>query len=209
MQAKYLVALKTRYADFGLSKEALDRVASQRIKTIANESEIEEDLAKPETLLLLMKEQQGAADVLRTNATNLKRQLDDLKKPKQEPVVEPNPYEQQFGEMQKTINDMMAKFEANEKKARNESVLASVHEKMKSMGCTNDYIRTTTLTNVEIGDEDTADSIAEKYKSVYDANCKAAFGDGYVPQKGGTAGGDEIDFSAMVAGLQASGKLPK
>lgn len=209
MQKTYVSALGTKYADFGFSKEVFDRVALQRLKTIEKAEEIESDVASPDVLLLLMREMQGSNDVLRTKVTQTQKELDDLKKSKQEPVVEPNPYEQQFGEMQKAINDMMAKFEANEKKARNESVLASVHEKMKSLGCTNDYIRTTTLTNVEIGDEDTADSIAEKYKSVYDANCKAAFGDGYVPQKGGTAGGDEIDFSAMVAGLQASGKLPK
>lgn len=209
MQAKYLAALKTRYANFGLSKEALDRVASQRFKTIANEDEIDADIASGDTMILIMKEMQGSADALRANNAKIQKELDDFKKPKQEPIVEPNPYEQQFGEMQKAISEMKAMFEANEKKARNESVLASVHAKMKSMGCTNEYIRTTTLANITIGDNDTADSLAEKYKAVYDANCKAAFGDGYVPPKGNTAGGDEIDFSAMVAGLQASGDLPK
>ena len=105
--------------------------------------------------------------------------------------------------------EMMDKFAENERRTRTEAVMASVHAKMKSMGCTNEYIRTTTLANITIGENDTADSLAEKYKSVYDANCKAAFGDGYVPPKGGAAGGDNIDFSAMVAGLQASGDLPK
>ncbi len=211
MQAKYLAALKTRYASFGLSKEALDRVASQRIKTIANESEIEEDLAKAETLLLLMKEQQGATDALRTNATNLQKQLDDLKKPENNPApqVAENPYKEQFEQMQRMHKEMMDKFAENERRTRTEAVMASVHAKMKSMGCTNEYIRTTTLANITIGENDTADSLAEKYKSVYDANCKTAFGDGYVPPKGGAAGGDNIDFSAMVAGLQASGDLPK
>ena len=32
---------------FGLSKEALDRVALQRVKTIANEDEIDADIATP------------------------------------------------------------------------------------------------------------------------------------------------------------------
>jgi hypothetical protein len=211
MQAKYLAALKTRYASFGLSKKALDRVASQRIKTIANESEIEEDLIKSDTLLLLMKEQQGATDAIRTNATNLQKQLDDLKKPADTPPpsTPENPYKEQFEEMQRMHKEMMDKFAENERKARNESILASVHTKMKAMGCTNEYIRTTTLAGITIGDNDTADSLAERYKSAYDANCKAAFGDGYIPPKGGVNGGDEIDFSAMVAGLQASGDLPK
>ena len=211
MQAKYLAALKTRYASFGLSKEALDRVASQRFKTIANEDEIDGDILSGDTMLLIMKEMQGSADVLRASNAKIQKELDDFKKPTNPtpaPVTE-NPYKEQFEEMQRMHKEMMDKFAENERKARNESILASVHTKMKAMGCTNEYIRTTTLAGITIGDNDTADSLAERYKSVYDANCKAAFGDGYIPPKGGVNGGDEIDFSAMVAGLQASGDLPK
>lgn len=211
MQAKYLAALKTRYASFGLSKEALDRVASQRFKTIANEDEIDSDIASGETMLLIMKEMQGSADTLRANNAKIQKELDDFKKPATPPAppVPENPYKEQFEEMQRMHKEMMDKFAENERRTRNEAILADVHSKMKSMGCTNEYIRTTTLANITIGENDTADSLAEKYKSAYDANCKAAFGDGCVPPKGGATGGDEIDFSAMVAGLQASGDLPK
>jgi hypothetical protein len=211
MQAKYLAALKTRYASFGLSKEALDRVASQRFKTIANEDEIDGDILSGDTMLLIMKEMQGSADVLRASNAKIQKELDDFKKPTTPtpaPVAE-NPYKEQFEEMQRMHKEMMDKFAENERKARNESILASVHTKMKAMGCANEYIRTTTLAGITIGDNDTADSLAERYKPAYDANCKAAFGDGYIPPKGGVNGGDEIDFSAMVAGLQASGDLPK
>ena len=211
MQAKYLAALKTRYANFGLSKEALDRVASQRFKTIANEDEIDADIANGETMILIMKEMQGSADALRANNAKIQKELDEFKKPATPPTppAPENPYKEQFEEMQRMHKEMMDKFAENERRTRNEAVLASVHSKMKSMGCTNEYIRTTTLANIIIGDNDTADSLAEKYKSAYDANCKAAFGDGYVPPKGVTASGEDIDFSAMVAGLQASGDLPK
>ena len=80
MQNKYLSALRTSYANFGFSKEALDRVASQRVKTIANESEIDADVASHDTLLLLMKEMQGATDSLRTTNAKIQKELDDLKK---------------------------------------------------------------------------------------------------------------------------------
>jgi hypothetical protein len=162
-------------------------------------------------MLLIMKEMQGSADVLRASNAKIQKELDDFKKPTTPtpaPVAE-NPYKEQFEEMQRMHKEMMDKFAENERKARNESILASVHTKMKAMGCTNEYIRTTTLAGITIGDNDTADSLAERYKPAYDANCKAAFGDGYIPPKGGVNGGDEIDFSAMVAGLQASGDLPK
>ena len=97
----------------------------------------------------------------------------------------------------------------NKKKARTEAIMTEVHAKMKSLGCTNDYIRKTTLQGIEISDSDTADSITEKYKSVYDENCKAAFGNGYVPPKGNNQGGkDEVNYDAMVAALRASGAIP-
>jgi hypothetical protein len=104
---------------------------------------------------------------------------------------------------------MQGKLAETEKKARTETILKDVHAKMKGMGCTNDYIRETTLQGIELADNDTADSIATRYKSVYDENFKKAFGDGYVPPKGDSSGGrGELDFSAMVAGLKASGAIP-
>ena len=80
MQTKYLSALKTKYASFGLSKEALDRVASQRVKTIANEDEIDADIASTDTLMLIMKEMQSSADSQRNRAAQLQKDLEDLKK---------------------------------------------------------------------------------------------------------------------------------
>jgi hypothetical protein len=97
-----------------------------------------------------------------------------------------------------------------EKNARRESVVKDVHAKMKAMGCVNDFIRNTTLANLEMADSDTADSIAERMKSAYDENFKQAFGDGYTPPKGKKEGtGDEVDYEAMVAGLKQSGVIPK
>lgn len=212
MHAKYLAALKTKYASFGLSREALDRVASQRIKTITNEDEIESDIANSETAMLVMKEMQGATDALRSSSARIQKELDDLKKsakPEPTPPVDDDPYKGQLEEMKKLHKEMMDKFAENERKTRTDAIMAEVQSKMKAMGCTNDYIRTTTLMGIQIGENDTADSLAEKYKATYDENCKAAFGKGYVPPKGNDMGGDEIDFSAMVAGLKASGDLPK
>jgi hypothetical protein len=46
-----------------------------------------------------------------------------------------------------------------------------------------------------------------KCKAEYDNGCRAAFGDGYVPPKGSGGADDKPDYSAMVAGLKASGDL--
>lgn len=214
MQNKYLSALKTKYASFGLSKEALDRVASQRVKTIANEDEIDADIANTDTMLLVMKEMQGSTDAIRAKAAQTQKELDTLKGSKQNQTTEPetqaeNPLAKEFAEMKALLAGVTAEIAENKKKARTEAIMTEVHAKMKSLGCTNDYIRKTTLQGIEIADSDTADSIAEKYKAVYDENCKAAFGNGYVPPKGNNQGGkDEVNYDAMVAALRASGAIP-
>ena len=211
MQVKYLSALKTKYASFGLSKEALDRVASQRIKTIANEDEIDNDIASSEVALLIMKEMQGAADALRNNNAKIQKELDSLKtdsSKQNQKDDEPNPYAATLAEMKEFMQSMKNEFAESKKKARTEAVIAQAHEVMKKNGCTNDFIRSTTLKGVEIGDSDTAESIAEKYKSVYDQNCKDAFGESYVPPKGNNQGGNEAnDKDAETAILKRAGLL--
>ena len=91
MQIKYLSALRTKYASFGLSKEALDRVASQRVKTIANEDEIDSDIASSDTAMLIMKEMQSSADAQRNRAAQLQKDLDALKTVQPEPTPTPTP----------------------------------------------------------------------------------------------------------------------
>ena len=210
MQVKYLSALKTKYASFGLSKEALDRVASQRIKTIANEDEIDNDIASSEVALLIMKEMQGAADALRNNNAKIQKELDSLKDSNKQdpPKDDTDPYAATLAEMKEFMQSMRNEFAESQKKARREAVIAQAHEVMKKNGCTNDFIRSTTLKGVEIGDSDTAESIAEKYKSVYDQNCKDAFGESYVPPKGNNQGGNEAnDKDAETAILKRAGLL--
>lgn len=212
MQNKYVSALGTKYADFGFSKEVFDRVALQRLKTIKNESEIETDIASQETFLLLMKEMQGSIDVLRTKATRAQKELDDFKK--KNPETDQTPKEQEsevdkkIQAMMEIITGMKADMDAGKKKAHADAIVAKVHELMKANGCTNDFIRTATLEKVEIGEADTAESIAERCKSLYDSNCKKAFGEGYVPPKGNNHVDNKADYSAMVAALKASGDLP-
>ena len=212
MQNKYLSALKTKYASFGLSKEALDRVASQRFKTIANEDEIDADIANTETLMLIMKEMQSSADSQRNRAAQLQKDLEDLKKNQpnnQQQTQEPeSELAKQLQTLTNLVTTMQAERAAEKKQAQNETVIARAHEVMKQNGCTNDFIRNMTLKGIEVGENDTADSIAEKYKSIYDQNCKDAYGEGYVPPRGnGNSGNGENDKDAETAILKRAGLL--
>lgn len=209
MQNKYLSALKTSYASYGFSKEALDRVASQRVKTIAAEEEIDADIASRDTFLLLMKEMQGATDSLRAHNTKIQKELDDFKANPSNKPAEGNA-SSEMAELRELLKGMQTKMEESEKKSRNEAIMKDAHAKMKAMGCTNDFIREATLKGLELTDADTADSIAEKYKSVYDENFKRAFGGGYTPPKGNQhTGGEDVDYDAMNKFLTESGFLPQ
>ena len=215
MQIKYLSALKTKYASFGLSKEALDRVASQRVKTIANEDEIDADIANSDTLMLIMKEMQSSADSQRNRAAQLQKDLDDLKKNQPSNQTTQNPQEseselaKQLQALTNLVTTMQTEREAEKKKAQTTAIITEVHEKMKSKGCTNDFIRNMTLKGIEVGENDTADSLAEKYKSVYDQNCQDAYGEGYVPPRGNGNGGGDMDQTEVTKILQSRGLLPK
>ena len=210
MQNKYLSALRTTYANFGFSKEALDRVALQRVKTIANEDEISADVASHDTLLLLMKEMQGATDSLRNEKARIQKELDDFRKPDNDGNNVDNPLAGEVAELKALLTGMQSKLAESEKNARRESLLKDVHNKLKSMGCSNDYVRESTLDKLEISETDTIESIAERMKPLYDANCKKVFGEGYVPPKGKPSGtGDDVDYGSMVKFLQENGSLPK
>ena len=213
MQNKYLSALKTKYASFGLSKEALDRVALQRVKTIANEDEIDADIASSDTLMLIMKEMQGSADAQRNRAAQIQKELDDLKKnqPNKQTTQSTQEPENELAKQLQTLTELVTTMQteraAEKKKAQNETVITRAHEIMKQNGCTNDFIRNMTLKGIEVGENDTADSIAEKYKSTYDQNYKEAYGDGYVPPKGNSGGSGENDKDAETAILKRAGLL--
>lgn len=210
MQVKYLSALKTKYASFGLSKEALDRVASQRVKTIANEDEIDADIASTDTAMLVMKEMQRATDTLRTDNAKYQKELADLKNDpgnKPDQSDDPNPLADAMAEMREFMKTMKDEYAESKRKARTESLIAEAHKVMEKNGCTNAFIRNITLKGVEVGEADTAESIAEKCKTIYDQNCKDAFGEGYTPPKGNGSGQDKVDYASMVEALKESGDL--
>ena len=218
MQKTYVSALGTKYADFGFSKEVFDRVALQRLKTIEKAEEIESDVASPDVLLLLMKEMQGSNDVLRTKVTQTQKELDDFKKkqPNNQTIQNQQEPESELAKQLQTLTDLVTTMQteraAEKKKIQTDAIISQVHEKMKSKGCTNDFIRNMTLKGIEIAESDTADSLAEKYKSVYDQNCKDAYGEGYVPPMGMQNNGSGFksgDFASEVERLKASGKISK
>lgn len=79
MKEKFLAVLKAEWSRLGLKKDALDRVASQRIKTIEKEEDIEAAVKDADTMSLLMTELQRSADAERDSRAQLQKDFDSYK----------------------------------------------------------------------------------------------------------------------------------
>lgn len=86
MKEKILVALKTRYKNFGFGDKAFDGVADYLSKTVTEESQVETAVGGVEGLL---KAFQGDIDTVRNEKSGLQRQLDELKKEAGKPGQKP------------------------------------------------------------------------------------------------------------------------
>lgn len=95
MKQKILTELKNKYAHLGLSKEALDGVASVLEKTVKSEDEIETAVSGVEGLLKVF---QSEADRERTNYNALKAAKEEIEKKLKEatpapPKEDPKPFD--------------------------------------------------------------------------------------------------------------------
>lgn len=79
MKQKIIDAFKTKYLSFGLSNEAIDRIASAKEKTVTEESQVETAVADAETLKLVAAELQKMRDSEIQKRTDLQREHDDYK----------------------------------------------------------------------------------------------------------------------------------
>lgn len=103
--------LKTEYKSFGLSNEAIDRIASAREKTVTEESQVETAIKDAETMKLIAQELQKMRDSEIQKRTDLQRVHDDYKAkhPEKDPEPEPEPEpEPQKPDIAKIVADAVA-----------------------------------------------------------------------------------------------------
>lgn len=211
MKSKILQKLRNRYATLGLGNKALNGVASFLEKTVAKEEDIDSAIDTDDVRSLLSAIQ-GETDALRNENARLTKENETLKGESKEPPKKGADDEtrQAIADMQAQIKAFLDKSAAAEKKASDEAMMTRAREIMKSKGCDNDFILNVSLAGATIAEGDTAETIAEKYRTAYDANFKQAYGDGYIPPKGSPTpkGYKKGDFSSEVERLRAEGKIP-
>lgn len=203
MKDKIIAALKTTYANLGLSDKAFGGVASILEKTVTKEEDIAAAVAAPE-ISVLVKAIQGETDSLRNKNTQISRELDDLKKQ----ISEDKPDDK--------YTKLIARIEAMEKeqkeKASQEKLsarIAQIKEKLVSGGSKNENILGLVLGDAKLTEEETDDAAVERLKKSYDETYKRFYGNGPIPPTGssGGAGGDNPDKS-LIEALRRNGSLP-
>ena len=213
MKEQIASALKTKYQRFGLSNEAIDRIASAKEKTVTSEDAIEEGIADAETMGLIASELMKMRDKEIQQRTDTQRAFDTYKEKnpeggKQTPPTPPEPpKEMPEPEWAKALRE---RFEREDKEKADKIVHESVMARLKKEGCTNPGILKSTMKGFALQKDETEDAAVERLKTDYNASYKEVFGEGAVPGLGGQAFGDaKAAVSHKNDFLRQQGLLPQ
>lgn len=210
MKDKIIAALKTTYANLGLSDKAFGGVASILEKTVTKEEDITAAVAAPE-ISVLVKAIQGETDSLRNKNTQITKELDDLKKqiPDNKPDGNPTPDDDKYAKLIARIDAMEKEQKEKASQEKLSARIAQIKEKLVSGGSKNENILGLVLGDAKLTEEETDDAAVERLKKEYDTTYKQFYGDGPMPPAGGGPGaeGGNPD-KALIDALVKSGKLP-
>lgn len=208
-------ALKTKYQRFGLSNEAIDRIASAREKTVNGEDDIDAAVADAETMGLIANELQKMRDAEIQRRTDTQRAFDAYKEknPVPKPDGGPDPdkpeptKEMPEPEWAKRLRE---RFEREDKEKADQAVRESVTSRLKKEGCTNPGILKSTMKGFALAKDETEDQAVARLKEDYNASYKEVFGEGAVPGLGGQPFADsKAATDHKNAFLREQGLLPQ
>lgn len=220
MKTKIFNALRTKYQRFGLSNEAVDRIASALEKTVTDESGIEGAIAEASTMTLIAEELQRSADAERRQRSTLQKSFDEYKEQhpsKSEPDSDPKPNADDavlklLKQMQEDNEALKARLDAKDALAKTDEMRTKVLEGLKASGRDDAAVTNIIMRQFAVGEGDTESSLIEKYRSSYDADYKMIHGDGAVPPMGNlfpkSDKPDAHEFDGAVQRLRDKGVLP-
>ena len=229
MKQKIAEALKTKYKSFGLSNEAIDRIASAKEKTVTKEEEIEAGISDVSTMDLVAKELQKMRDSEIQKRTDLERTHNEYKAkhPEDNPQQQQQQQQQQQPDLAKTISDAIAaglkplqdKIEALENAGSAKEALTNAREKFfggdyaKKYGDqANDAWDRAVELNEATGSKMTADELVEKASGYFNKSVARLGVDTTKqftpdPPKGDDEG--TLDWSEERKRMQEAGRIPK
>jgi len=187
MKTKILAALKTKYANLGLSDKAFDGVAALLVKTITKDEEIEAGIAGAEVETLL-KSIQSSVDAERTKAAQAAKDLEDYKKAHPEQGGGDSPEVKKLKddlEKQKTeLETLKANYNDQIKQGKFNALRDQVKGKATELNVSNVAIWNDVVAGIEIKDDSTVETILTAVKSAYEDKLKSYIGEGAAPYRG-------------------------
>ena len=182
-------ALKTKYKGFGLSTEAIDRIASAKEKTVTNEEDVETAIADADTMTLIAGELQKMRDQEIQKRTDTQRAFDTYKEnhPDKGSKSTKEDDDDSVPEWAKSIIARLDKRDADEKQGK---TLANIRTRLEGDGCTNKGILNMALKGFTLGENESEDAAVERLKAEYNQSFKDTFGTAPVP---GAGGGGHVD----------------
>lgn len=194
MKEKIITALRTKYQRFGLSSEAVDRIASAKEKTVTKEEDIEAAIADAETMELIANELQKSADSERRSRSTLQKSFDDYKKAHPEKTEDGGKKSEEENEVLKELRELKARLDERDASDKKKATLASVTAALKKAGCSNDEILSLSLKGFSLGEDETEDAAVARVKADYDNSVKKIFGAGTPPPAGGSGPKSDDDY---------------
>ena len=130
MKEKIKEALKTKYANLGLSDNAFSGVAAVIAKTVKEENEIVTAVSDVDTLNLL-KGLQGEIDSYRTKSSKYEKELEELRKKAETKPTETKPKDDEIPDYAKKILERFEKLDEQDKAKNDFEKLSSLKSQAK------------------------------------------------------------------------------
>ncbi len=183
-------ALKTKYQRFGLSNEAIDRIAAAREKTVTSEEEIATATADVVTMELIASELQKMRDKEINSKTDLQRAFDTYKEkypdtPNPAPAPEPDPKPNPADAEPEWAKKLRERFEREDREKAEKETRDALTARLKMEGCTNNGIIKFVMAGFTPVKDESQDDAVKRLKESYAAAYKETFGEGGIPGYGG------------------------
>ena len=187
MKEQIITAFKTKYQSFGLSNEAIDRIASAKEKTVTKPEDIEAALADVETMTLIAKEVQKMRDGEIQKRTDLQKNFDTYKAshpdktdPDPDPDPDPDDKDKDLRDQIKKLTERLDKQEKDKEAGKLLSeVIAASKQKL-----THEKAFRLTEREFTLKEDETKEDALRRFEEAYNANKKEFFSDGVIPPFG-------------------------
>ena len=188
MKEKIITAFKTKHLGFGLSNEAIDRIASALEKTVTKDEDIENALSGVEAMTLIAKEVQKMRDGEIQKRSDLQKTFDTYKaahpEGKETKETKTDDDEPEWARKLREQNEALAaRLDKADKETTRKNLMADIISDSKKK-LTHEKAFRLTEREFSLKDDETKEAALARFEEEYNANKKEFFSDGVIPPFG-------------------------